>query len=84
MRTFIVIAEDINKPYKPVPSLYLEESFISLLNKLNTVYKDSLYIVEGLSEEALAEHLNYSNGDGDIWYSISEVINGDELKVWLN
>lgn len=86
MRQFIVFIEGVDDDYKPTPNLVEAESFMDLLHKLDEVHEGdfSIWFDSPESEDALSDLINYSNGDGDRWYSVSEIVEGKHiLKIWL-
>lgn len=84
MRLFIVFIEGVDDDYKPKPELIEAESFLDLLKKLDEKNPGDfdIWFDNTDGEDELAESINYSNGDGDRWYSVSEIVDG-KLEIWL-
>ena len=85
MRQFIVFVEGVDDEFKPKPELIEAESFMALLHVLDEKYNGDFEMwleAPKFDEEVVAEHINQSNGDGDRWYSISEIVDG-KLLIWL-
>ena len=84
MRQFIVFVEGGDDYFRPVPEMVQAESFMALLHVLDEKHNGDfeMWFDSQESEDALAEQINYSNGDGDRWYSVSEIVDG-KLLVWL-
>ena len=78
-----------------VPKLVFAESLYECLEQLNErkfkagetsagdfdVWMEAEY--ETMDEAELSEHIDSSNGDGDRWWSVSELAGGFDLIVWI-
>ena len=91
MRTFIVMgSHDIKNQFRPDITLemHLEDSVESLLNALNKKYGSNTFIWEADQwpaenrEASILEWISESNGDGDWYWMIGEVV-GQEFKMLL-